>query len=58
MVGTLDAVGGFAYALHGGQQERNQDRDNGHDHQQLDERETRWLRCLAGSNGPMPMPSS
>src|SRR5262249_54588833 len=39
IVRTLGAVGGLADLLHGGQEQRDEDADNGDHHQQLDERE-------------------
>src|ERR1043166_1764342 len=40
IVGALNARGGSAYLLHGRDQQRNQDRDDGDDDQQFDEGET------------------
>ena len=39
VVDALDAAGGLARRLHGGQQQRDQDRDDRDDDQQLDQRE-------------------
>ena len=39
VVGALDAGGGLADLLHGGQQQADQDGDDGDDDQQLDQRE-------------------
>jgi len=39
VVGALDAGGGLAHLLDGGQQEADEDGDDGDHHQQLDQRE-------------------
>jgi hypothetical protein len=49
IVDALSAAGCFTRTLHGGKQERDQDRDDRDGHQQLDERETgpvnsAWIR--------------
>ena len=44
----LRPAGGFACRLHGRQQKRDQDADDGDDHQQLDERKTRSLGLHEG----------
>ena len=43
VVDALGAAGGLAGRLHGGQQQGDQDRDDGDDHQQLDQGEATAL---------------
>ena len=48
VVAALDAGRGAADLLHGGQQQADKNRDDGDDHQQLDQREARTKRAFHG----------
>ena len=49
VVRALHASGRFADLLHGGKQQADQDRDDGDDHEQFDEREARAVWSLSES---------
>src|SRR4051812_11984687 len=56
LVGTLRATSRFARRLNGGQQQRDQDSNNGDDHQQFDQRECSRRMTNRRRNGHVSTP--